>query len=191
LFTTVLPPIRSDALWAVPFWASLRVTEAIAAIAGAIPTLQWPNDLLLKDRKVCGVLSISRVSGEHADVGCGIGVNVQRPDDPRILRDVLPSPAFLSDVDPRIERETLLIAILNRFSHKLEDLNDPHQIARRWEKLAGFPGAPYRMLADGDGAPVECEALHLDASGALVTRIEGYERTFHAADASALRPHGE
>src|ERR1700722_3514708 len=67
LFTVSLPDvIPATALWAVPFWCALAVHEACANVAGVDLRLQWPNDLVLGARKVCGILSVSRVAGDSA-----------------------------------------------------------------------------------------------------------------------------
>jgi BirA family biotin operon repressor/biotin-[acetyl-CoA-carboxylase] ligase len=54
------------------------VTTAVAlagaeAIAKAGPTLKWPNDLLVGDRKIAGVLT--EVDGDAVVVGIGINLN--------------------------------------------------------------------------------------------------------------------
>src|SRR5579884_617535 len=104
LCTVGLPDALPAAdLWAVPFWTALVVRDALHQL-GARVRLQWPNDVLLEERKVCGILCISRVTGEYAWAGCGIGVNVRRPEDPRAIADIQPPPAYLSDVVVDIDR---------------------------------------------------------------------------------------
>jgi BirA family biotin operon repressor/biotin-[acetyl-CoA-carboxylase] ligase len=192
LFTTILPPIRADALWAVPFWASMRVAEAVEEAYGITTALQWPNDLLIGERKVCGILSVSRVGGTRADVGCGVGINVTRPSDLGEFASVQPEPAFLSD-HPTIPgehmgaREDLLAAILLRFAQDIGDLEAPDAVARHWEAAAGLPGAAYRLLADGSTEVATATALRLDAQGALVAAVAGREQRFTLADARVVR----
>jgi hypothetical protein len=66
LCTIALPdPVPSTDLWAVPFWTALIVQAAMHDM-GAKAQLQWPNDLLLERRKVCGILCVSRVAGDYA-----------------------------------------------------------------------------------------------------------------------------
>src|SRR5271155_3202936 len=56
LFTAILPAtVASSALWSVPFWVALGVAEGIERTTGLHVALQWPNDLLLGDRKCCGI----------------------------------------------------------------------------------------------------------------------------------------
>ncbi|MEO6913042.1 MAG: biotin--[acetyl-CoA-carboxylase] ligase, partial [Candidatus Baltobacteraceae bacterium] len=122
LFTTVLPnELAASRLWIVPFWTALAIRSALQTHRVAVD-LQWPNDLLIEGAKVAGILCISRIMGESAWVGCGVGINVQRVDDPE-LRDILPAPAFISDIAD-ISREELLISILQTFASTLSWLDD-------------------------------------------------------------------
>jgi len=187
LFTTALPhALRAKDLWIVPFWVALVVQRGLRE-SGVEATLQWPNDLLLSGRKIAGILCVSRVVGHDAWVGCGVGINVRRIADP-LLEEIVPPPAFCSDVAPQAEREAVLANVLRAFDGMLELLWTPHNIARRWETAAGLPGVPYRILADGEAEPVDVEALRLSNDGGLVVRTaQNSERTINLADARVLR----
>ena len=49
--------------------ASLAVVEAIERACGAQATIKWPNDVLIADRKVCGIL----IETSHDKDGTGSG----------------------------------------------------------------------------------------------------------------------
>ena len=58
--------------------ASLAVVDAIAAACGLTATIKWPNDVLIEDKKVAGILietSHDRSGQLIAVVGIGINVN--------------------------------------------------------------------------------------------------------------------
>ncbi len=77
LATVLLPPSSEEARLLVP----LRVGSAVCrAIEECVPTLvarlKWPNDVLIGERKVCGILC---EGGGAADpVAAGIGINVRQ-----------------------------------------------------------------------------------------------------------------
>jgi len=188
LFTTILPrPVDSDALWAVTFWTALAVATGIEAATGLRAQLQWPNDLLLEGRKVCGILCVSRVLGMRAWIGCGTGVNVYRPVADAALDALAPPPAFLSDFVPRVERGCVLDAILAAYANSLDALDDPRHIARDWEARAGLDGTPYRLLVDGTREPFDAIARRIGTDGALVVESGGIERSVSLADARVIR----
>lgn len=185
LVTTILPrSVRAAGLWAVPFWVALAVQRALR-VHGVESALHWPNDLLL-DRigKIAGILCVSRVTRDAAWVACGVGVNVHRP---AAALDVDPPPAFCDDVAP-VDRAALLLELLRAYDATIDALADPPHVARQWERSAGFPGVPYRILKDGEAQPFECTAIGLAEGGGLVVRRPGTgPETIALADARALR----
>ncbi len=188
LFTTILPEtIATDALWAVPFWTALGVANGIEAATGLRVALQWPNDLLLGERKCCGILCVSRIADERAWVGCGTGINVTRPANDAALAAVTPPPAFLSDNAPPVERRAVLDAILAAYAASLDAFAHPRAIARAWERRAGLAGTPYRLLLDGASEPFMAVARRLADDGSLVVDAAGGERRIALADARVMR----
>jgi BirA family biotin operon repressor/biotin-[acetyl-CoA-carboxylase] ligase len=67
--------------------ASLGVVHCIEKVTGLKPQIKWPNDVLINDKKVCGILIESEVKGNRADyatLGIGINVNLKPSDFPEI-----------------------------------------------------------------------------------------------------------
>lgn len=187
LCTVGLPdPLPAADLWAVPFWTALVVHDALRDI-GVRARLQWPNDVLIDERKVCGILCISRVAGEYAWAACGIGVNVRRPDDPRAIADIQPPPAYLSDIVGGADRANVLQAILRSADTRYDELSVPDRVAHDWDQAAQLPGARYRILLDGENEPFEATALRLLPGGALLVDHDGAQREITLADARVLR----
>lgn len=65
-----------------PHRYTLAVSVALVATieglgAGLEPRIKWPNDVLLGDRKVAGVLAESAWNGERLSVVVGVGINVR------------------------------------------------------------------------------------------------------------------
>ncbi|HVA34128.1 MAG TPA: biotin--[acetyl-CoA-carboxylase] ligase [Candidatus Baltobacteraceae bacterium] len=185
LCTTILPsPLPARDLWIVPFWCALAVAQALRD-NGIETLLHWPNDLLLSDAKLAGILCTSRVAGDVARVACGVGVNVHRWAGART--EVVPPPAFCDDVAP-VERAALLRALLQQYEATLPLLHNPQRVARMWEAQAHLPGKRYRILKDGELSSFEATALGLSTGGALlVRRDDGARETISLADARALR----
>jgi BirA family transcriptional regulator, biotin operon repressor / biotin---[acetyl-CoA-carboxylase] ligase len=186
LFTTILPVnVAAGALWAVPFWAALAVADGVEEGCGVRLDLRWPNDLDLGAHKAAGILCTSRVAGSEAQVGCGIGLNVRRPANPAVAT-IVPPPAYLSDVAPQVERETVLAAILGAMDGLVDALASPDAIARAWEERAGLRGRPYRLRLDADESVIAGTAVRLDHEGGLVVDVDGRERVVHLADARVV-----
>ena len=58
--------------------ASLAVARSIEQVTGLKTALKWPNDVLIRGKKVCGILIENELSGSavsYAIIGIGINVN--------------------------------------------------------------------------------------------------------------------
>ncbi len=79
------PPL--DYLPCLIMVASLAVTRSIEQVTGLKAKIKWPNDVLVNDKKICGILVESDVRGNKVDyavIGIGINVNLEVSDFPRI-----------------------------------------------------------------------------------------------------------
>jgi BirA family transcriptional regulator, biotin operon repressor / biotin---[acetyl-CoA-carboxylase] ligase len=186
LFTTILPATLPAAdLWAVPFWVALCVADGIARACAVHVDLRWPNDLFVHDRKVAGILCVSRVAGEIAHVGCGVGINVLRSN-ASATAAIDPPPAFLADAAPRVVREVVLSEVLLAFERRFAALHAPAAIARTYEERAGLVGAPYRVVIDLGEVELDGIARGLGPEGALRLQSGGVEHAISLADAQRL-----
>jgi BirA family biotin operon repressor/biotin-[acetyl-CoA-carboxylase] ligase len=185
LFSTILPrSIAVERLWLVPFWVALAVRAGLRE-CGVPATLQWPNDLLLHDRKVAGILCQSRVTAATARVACGTGINVHHLAGAATV--IEPPPAFCDEVAP-VDRAQLLAAILRAYDAMLAMLDDPAGVTRAWEAAAEIPGRRYRIAKDDGREPFEATAQSLEEGGGLrVIRDDGRGETVEMADARVLR----
>lgn len=185
LVTTILPrDIETGTLWVVPYWVALAVRSALIDV-GVTTVLQWPNDLLIVERKIAGVLCQSSVSGGTARVACGVGINVRRPP---VDLAVEPPPAFCSDVAP-VERAALLRALLLAYDRALFMLDQPERVRALWDDAAELPGKRYRIQLDDEPQAFDAIADGLaDGGGLTVTRGEGTRLVVALADARVLRP---
>jgi BirA family biotin operon repressor/biotin-[acetyl-CoA-carboxylase] ligase len=75
LSSTLLRPRFSPHL--LVMIASLAVVEAIADVCGVTATIKWPNDVLIEERKVAGILIETSHDSQGALIAVtGIGINV-------------------------------------------------------------------------------------------------------------------
>ena len=185
LFSAVLPDaVTASHLWSVSFWCALAVSDGITAATEIVTTLQWPNDLLLGTRKVCGILTTSRVVGDLGWAACGVGLNVLRA---QSSAEGEPYAAYLSDAASSVSREDTFVSIVEAMDRWLPALRSAPSVAREWERRAGLPGERYRVQIDGEPIPFEGSALRLDDDGALILRVNGEERRAAMAEARVLR----
>lgn len=186
LMTTIAArAIPAAHLWIVPFAVAICVRRALHA-NGVETELHWPNDLLANGKKIAGILCVSRVVGDRAWVGAGVGINVHRS--PGADAAISPPPAFCDDFNPNVDRAALLRDLLLNYDVWSATLEMPPRVARVWERMAGLPGRRYSILKDGAATPIDVTALALANDGALVVQHDdGTREKIALADARALR----
>ena len=125
---------------------SLAAGVAAAEACGEAVRLKWPNDLLLADRKLGGILV--EVSGARAV--CGIGVNLTwAPDGAALLGE---------------DRDLLLERLRERMSHWLSQ--PAEAVLARWRELSATLGRLVRV--DQGGRVMQGVAQGIGPHGELI-----------------------
>lgn len=132
-FSLILRPARVPNAHLIPLLAGLGAARAIERTAvGVRVELKWPNDLVVRDRKIGGVLvegSWSGVEPAWLVIGVGINVHLQRADFPEVLR---PFATSLDEVaGMRVSRLTLTDSLIHEIEASCEVLParfDEHQL---------------------------------------------------------------
>ncbi len=142
---------------------------ACERVAGVRATLKWPNDLLVDDQKLAGVLAQATIVGARQAVVVGIGINVGwAPPDAARLGD---------GIDPLDVLAAMLVAF--------DEL--PDDIAASYRSRLGTLGRSVKVdLADG---AVEGRAIDVEPDGRLLVLDEcGITHRIDTGDVVHLRP---
>ncbi len=79
LASIILYPERELDEWGgIPLMAGLAVARAVLALSGVDAHLSWPNDVLVENRKLSGILVESGQLGNRSWAVVGIGINVNQ-----------------------------------------------------------------------------------------------------------------
>jgi BirA family biotin operon repressor/biotin-[acetyl-CoA-carboxylase] ligase len=136
----------------------LRAGLAVADLAGRGARVKWPNDVLVNDRKVAGVLAEGRPQEGWAVLGIGVNAAV----DPASLPPELRERAGTLGRDPA-ELEAALAELLAALDRRLaEPAAATLEALRARDALAGRPV----RWAGGEGT-----GAGIDETGALVVRL--------------------
>ena len=163
-------PVPLIELGPVPLLIGAIVAESIEALDDRLKLeLKWPNDVLIDDRKVGGILVVSRSTGRSSLLQIGIGVNIVDPEHAtgsatglgRLLEH-RSAPA-----DPAGIRDRLLDEILSRLDGLADGLASDGGAAglAGWARRATLIGHVVRVQ-DGDRM-TEGVMLGVDRTGAL------------------------
>jgi BirA family biotin operon repressor/biotin-[acetyl-CoA-carboxylase] ligase len=169
----LLRPTRA-ALSIASIRAGLVVADAVDELFGEARTsLKWPNDVLLADRKLAGVLCEGRWQGEQLQwLVIGIGVNVTNPIPPALAGSAI----ALAEVLPTVRRldvlDRLVPALPGLLAHgvRLTPSECDAFAARDWlrDRLLRHPVAGRAAGLRPDGA------LLVDAAATSMAVREGH-----------------
>src|SRR4051812_37719256 len=91
----------------------LAVAGAVEEICGIAPDLRWPNDIMLREKKLGGILcELNADSGKVKHAVIGIGLNVNQAEFPEGIREVATS--LLIETGKSWPRVELIGAVLRR-----------------------------------------------------------------------------
>jgi BirA family transcriptional regulator, biotin operon repressor / biotin---[acetyl-CoA-carboxylase] ligase len=102
------PPVEAARFPELTVLGAEACAEAIATVTGLEPTLKHPNDVLVGERKVAGVLG--EAGEERVVLGIGINVNVAADELPTNVR--IPATSLLVETGAPVDRVELLVALL-------------------------------------------------------------------------------
>lgn len=170
------------------------VVRATRELTGMPAVLKWPNDVLVRDRKLCGVLAtvLPGPTGAAPGVVVGAGVNVHQ--------SVLPVPTATSlrrELGAAVPgRQELLVRVLREFARCYRDASrDPAAqlgpggaLRAVLEAELDTLGREVRLQLPGGGEPQRGRAVGLGASGELVVRdAAGNVRELSSGDVVHVR----
>ena len=167
------PELPASQLPWLPLLTGLAVATALRDHADVAAELKWPNDVLVEDRKVCGVLVEVPATGAAV---LGIGLNVTtRADELPVETAGSLQLAGASTTD----RDTLLRAVLRSLSAVLAD---PEGAKTAYRERCSTLGLQVRLQLPAD-REVEGTAESVDDDGRLV--VDGI--AYGAGDVVHLR----
>jgi BirA family biotin operon repressor/biotin-[acetyl-CoA-carboxylase] ligase len=165
----------------LPILAGLAMTRAVAAL---LPnnevSLKWPNDVLVADKKICGVLS--ELLSDASGVIIGVGLNLTQ------AQEDLPIAAATS---LRLEGATVsfeaalegflkeFVALYRDYVNNRGDA-DASGLRRGATAKCSSIGKRVRVLLPGD-QQIEGKAIELDQSGRILVAVDGEHQLYAVA----------
>ncbi|HEX9994175.1 MAG TPA: biotin--[acetyl-CoA-carboxylase] ligase [Acidimicrobiales bacterium] len=191
LFSVLLrPSLPPDRLHLCSLAVALAAIDGCEQAAGVRPGLKWPNDLVVGDRKLAGVLAEAAVVGDRVDaVVVGVGVNVRADGLPPELRSTAVGLAEVAEGP--VESGVLLVAVLralDRWWGTVAVGEDGWATVADAARAASTTlGRDVRVERPGGDLDGVAEALD-DAGRLVVVDAAGHRHAVAAGDVTHLRP---
>ena len=160
----------------------LAVMRALQAFGLARVGLKWPNDLLVGEQKIAGILL--ELVGDPADV-ChvvlGIGVNVNMQSNEQVDQQWT---SMRRELGVSIDRNRLVAQLNQQLQHELSRHRRYGFAAfqEEWEQANLWQGRKVSLIAGNNR--IDGVVLGVDGQGALRLDVEGVEKSFSAGELS-------
>jgi len=184
LFMSVIlrPKLDVKHLTLIPLMAAIAVYDVLLKGYLIEPDIKWPNDVLVDEKKICGILSEAVDTPDGFAVILGIGINLKDESLPDNATSMERESTFPVVRDEVVEAVTDEIKRLYQVLHLT-----PDAIVDEWKRRSTYY----------EGKPVEVRSgtktftgvtCGLEESGALrVTVADGTVRVVQAGDVEQLR----
>lgn len=160
--------VQNPAPRAAPLIAGLAVAVALETECGLRPELKWPNDVLVENRKICGILC------EYAEpwLYVGVGLNIYQREFSAELKETATSVAL--EAEPP-DRDLLLTAILTELGRNQSGWRD--QVERRLWRRGGDV-----LITEHDGSRSRATVEGVSEDGSLVVVRSGVRSVLVAGE---------
>lgn len=120
-FTIVLRPETNIRQMLISLTVMLAIKETVLATTGCESDIKWPNDLLVSGKKLAGILTESRYTGQNLDrILLGAGININQKTFLPELDGIATSIRHHTGGQP-IDRALFLAVFFNRLEPLLSD----------------------------------------------------------------------
>lgn len=188
------PSLPAERLLPVTALAGLAVCEAVEQTCGLRPGLKWPNDPVVGQKKLCGILTESVLDPEsgRAALALGIGINVHQT-----AADFTPEVAEMAtSLDAALGRECCRPALAAALIEALDRLygvlctGDLDTARNAYRKDCVTLGKNIQLISP-DGSRETAAALDIDEEfGLVVEDAQGEKRTIRSGEVSVRGMYG-
>lgn len=166
-----IPPAEAPHLTLV---TGVAVAKLLKREFGLDVGIKWPNDILIGDRKVCGILTEAHArfnTIEYIVVGIGIDTNVDVDLFPEEFREGATS--LKKELKRDVDSVDLIRKLLVEFEKVYEDFKKGmfSEILNEWRRFSKTIGS-YVEIRKQLGEIVRGEAVGVNSEGALILELD-------------------
>ncbi|MCL5292985.1 MAG: biotin--[acetyl-CoA-carboxylase] ligase [Actinobacteria bacterium] len=169
----------------------IAATSVVAAVRrlGLPAKIKWPNDVMIAEKKVAGILT--EMAGQpdmvdHLVVGIGLNANIPPGEFPS---DLIPVATSLSiEAGREIDKLTLARRLLQELDARYSKLKEGRldEVLDEWRRTCATLGQDVRLsTASGE---IRGVAIDVDERGSLILKLpDGATRSFAAGDVTVIK----
>lgn len=169
--------------------AGVSIVKALRNL-GINADIKWPNDIIINNKKVCGVLTELSAEIERVNyIIVGIGINVKNTDFPEELKDKATS---LYNEGYRIERVDIVKNIFCEFEKlydKYIEFDDKSKVLELFRRYSNTINKDVYLIKDNEKELVKC--IDINEEGNLIVKdVNGNLREVFSGEVSLRGMNG-
>jgi BirA family biotin operon repressor/biotin-[acetyl-CoA-carboxylase] ligase len=179
------PDLAPDQLQLVVACVALAARAALVRLCGVRPSLKWPNDLIVGDKKLAGLLAEIVSVDERLAVVVGIGVNLTHEGPSEVA-----STSVRAESGVTITPSALLDIVLDELEARRALLESADgQVRLRDEYRRALVTLGQRVRVERTNDVIVGLATSVDDYGQLIVAVDGDETVITVGDVVHLRVH--
>jgi BirA family biotin operon repressor/biotin-[acetyl-CoA-carboxylase] ligase len=187
-FSLILrPKLDAEFLPLITLMSGIAVYDALEEL-GLKPDIKWVNDVLAREKKICGILAETAETSKGLAIIVGIGVNITSSNFPDELAGIATS--IKTEIGRSIKPDEMA-EVLTRFISYFYDIlrgeNGPNEIRKEWQRRSSyFSGKSVRVVLENETITGVTDGLEPNGSLRVRTR-DGTVLTVQTGDVQRLR----
>lgn len=167
-FSLILrPKISLDKASIITLLAGVSICEAIKEVSGLGPQIKWPNDILIHNKKLGGILTEIKAEVDEVNfIIIGVGLNINN--DSKSL--ISGSTSLKESKDEQLSRLNIFQEILYKLelNYQILDKKGAKPIIDKWRQFSTTLGRRVKVYSHKEH--LEGEACDIDSDGGLFIR---------------------
>lgn len=169
------PEFSVNSIIFTQFIGALAIAEAIMEVTKIRCTLKWPNDVMINEKKVCGILVDVNLQGNSKVIIMGIGLNANIAEswvNDNLTDNSIKATSLSKEYGNEIDLLHLTKAIVDRLEYYYYDLlstGKTIEIVDLWKKNSDIIGK-IGTVFDGNEAVVG-QIIDIDKDGSLLMKL--------------------
>ncbi|WHZ22078.1 MAG: Biotin--protein ligase [Nitrospira sp.] len=175
------PRVKPKGPWLswIPLFSALAVAESLAAHTGLVVSVKWPNDLVIGEKKLGGILCEQTAARDKTMVvviGIGLNINVEFDSFPEDLRANATSLAL--ELGRPLDRVAILADLFLHLEQRMDRLlrDGPTGMVDDFTRRCSTLGKTVRVTLEEQGV-VEGVAESIGRDGCLCLRVRSDARS--------------
>lgn len=185
------PQLEAEKASMLTLVQAMAVAKALEELGQAKPQIKWPNDILINEKKVCGILTEMYLNKtEIASIIIGCGINVNQEHFPQEIAQIATSLKIeLGQEQSRVKLIGRICELFEECFEKFMETKDFSRMAEEYNEFLISKGRQVKVL-DPKGE-FTGEALGVNACGELlVKRADGETVNVYAGEVSVRGIYG-